>query len=278
MTDTFECSVIRVEPDNRRGERVNVGIVVFKSGTLDVRVIDTRKASLIASQNWNAHIQVFASNLDRLFESEQEAAQLVSLVGSMDRQINLTKLGWFKARSPDDYEVQVRDIVETLVSRPKIMKRAKESSIATEIAASFRSAEILSVHGEPLESGKVIRNFVVDHEAGLNADFALKNGALHLATTLNLTSSNPHIGSSASKAITMDKAKKASDRTKAYCVYAVAPSRKVEVSEHISLIGDYSDDIFNWHDDDDQRKFKRIFFDAYGSNFPTQIDRMARPS
>lgn len=276
MTDTFEYSVIRVEPDSRRGERVNVGIVVFKGRALDVRVIDTRKASLIASRNWDAHIQIFAENLDQLFEGGQDASELVSLVGSLDRQLNLTKLGWFKARNPDDYEIQVKEIIEALVARPKTIKKAKESSIATEIAASFRSAEILSAHGEPLESGKVVRNFAVDVGAGLYADFALKNGSLHLATTVNLTSSNPHIGSSASKAITMDKAKKANDRAKAYCVYAVAPSRKAEVNEHISLLGDYSDDIFNWHDDDEQRKFKRIFFDAYGSNFPTQIDEMAR--
>ena len=273
MGTTFEYSVVRVEPDIRRGERVNVGIVVFNGAELDIRIIDTRKAAAIASQNWDAYVQVFASNLKELFKEGRSASDLVTIVEALGRQVNLTKTGWFDARDTNEYEWHVKRIIESLIARPKVARRAKETSIASEIAAIFRSALILSAPHEPLESGKVIRNFTVDRGTGLVADFALKNGHLHLATTVNLTAANPHIGSSASKAITMDIAKKTNSQAKAYCVYAVAPSRKTEVSEHISLLGDYADDIFNWHEPDEQKKFKKVFYDAYASNFPTDIDR-----
>lgn len=273
MDNTFEYSVVRVEPDARRGERVNVGIVVFNGPDLDIRIIDTRKATAISSQNWDAYVQVFSSNLKELFRDGQSASDLVTMVEALGRQVNLTKTGWFKAKNVEDYEFHVRRIVESLVARPKVPRRPRETSIASEIASVFRSALILSAPNEPLESGKVIRNFTVDQGTGLVADFALQNGYLHLATTVNLTSTNPHIGSSASKAITMDLAKKANEQAKAYCVYAVAPSRKVEVREHISLLGDYSDAIFNWHEPDDQRKFKKVFYDAYASNHPTAIEQ-----
>jgi hypothetical protein len=273
LDNTFEYSVVRVEPDIRRGERVNVGIVVFNGKTLDIRIVDTRKAAAIASQNWDAYVQIFASNLKELFKDGKSASDLVTLVEALGRQVNLTKTGWFNAKNVDEYELQVKRIIESLVAKPKVARRAKETSIASEIAAIFRSALMLSAPHEPLESGKVVRNFTVDSGAGLVADFALQNGYLHLATTVNLTSSNPHIGSSASKAITMDLAKKANDQAKAYCVYAVAPSRKPEVREHISLLGDYSDAIFNWHEPDEQRKFKKVFYDAYASNHPTRLEQ-----
>ena len=272
MENTFEYSLIRVEPDSRRGERVNVGIVVFNNGKLDIRVVDTRKATAISSQKWDDYIRVFASNLNELFNQDAVASDLVRSVDLLGRQVNLSNTGWFITRSAEDYERHVKRIIETLVSKPRAARRPKETSIATEIAAGFRSAEILSVHGEPLENGKVVRNFTVDEGAGLVAEFALQNGHLHLATTVNLTSGNPHIGSSASKAITMDKAKK-ERQARTYCVYAVAPSRKPEVREHLSLLGDYSDHIFNWIDPDEKRKFQRIFYDAYMSNLPTAIDQ-----
>ena len=275
MANMFEYSLIRVEPDNRRGERVNVGIVVFGPNGPDIRVIDTRKASQIASRNWDAHIHLFSSSLSEIYEIKGSPRDTIEMVSSLDRQMNLTDLGWFEASNVTDYEAQVDRIVDALVRKPRAIRKKQETSIATEIAANFKSANILSAQGEALEGGKVIRHYTVDEGAGLVADFALQNGFLHLATTLSLTSSNPHIGSAASKAITMDKAKKSNDNAKAYCVYAVAPSRKPEVKEHISMLGDYADDIFNWYEQSDQEKFNRLFYDAYNSNFPTQIEGQA---
>ncbi|MEL6684935.1 MAG: DUF3037 domain-containing protein [Pseudomonadota bacterium] len=275
MANMFKYSIIRAEPDMRRGERVNVGIAIENGDSLDVRVIDTRKATTIASKDWDAHIQLFSDTLRDFYGAECDLESVSKLIGDLDRQLGLTATGWFEAANPDAYEAQVSQVVAALVARPKAVRKSRETSLATEVANSFKSADILSVHGEPLESGKVVRNYVVDPDANLVADFALKNGSLHFATTLSLTASNPHIGTSASKAITMDKARRITNSARAYCVYAVAPSREPELREHISLLKDYSDAIFNWRDPDEQLSFKRLFFDAYSSNFPTEIETRA---
>lgn len=274
MVAMFKYSIIRVEPDQRRGERVNVGIVVQRGEDLDIRIFDTRKASLLASIEWDAHINQFSDVISDVYGRCGDFSLLPAFINDLDRQINLTSAGWFEARDGEDYESQVKQVAETLIERPRAVRRSRETGLATEIANSFKSAAILSSPGETLESGKVVRNFVVDPDANLVADFALRNGALHFATAISLTASNPHIGSSASKAITMDKARKIANSAKTYCVYAVAPSRKPEVKEHLSLLGDYSDYIFNWQEPDEQRNFKRLFFDAYRSNFPTEIEKL----
>jgi hypothetical protein len=276
LANTFKYSIIRAEPDLRRGERVNVGIAIENGSSLDVRVVDTRKATTIASKNWDAHIQLFSDALHDFYVDEGDLDGVAMLLKGLDRQLGLTSTGWFEANGTEAYEAQVTQIVEALVARPKTVRKARETSLATEVANSFRSADILSSQGEPLESGKVVRNYVVDPDANLVADFALKNGSLHFATTLSLAAANPHIGTSASKAITMDKARRITNSAKAYCVYAVAPSREPELKEHISLLNDYSDAIFNWRIPDEQMRFKRIFFEAYSSNFPTEIEERTR--
>lgn len=273
MEHTFDFSLIIVEPDARRGERVNVGLVVFKPEGLDVRIVESRKVSFIDSMNWDSFLRSFEANLADAFGRTRSVSEVRDVAAALGRKARLSEPGWFSARNSDEYEDNVKRIIERLISRPKKPRRISDTSVATQIAASFKSAEILANPGDSLSSGRVIRNFSVDESAGLIADFALKNGSLHVATTVNLTTTNPHIGTSASKAITMDKAKRTLDSAKAYCVYAVAPSRSTEVREHISLLRDYADDVFNWLEPDDQKRFKHLFFDAYRSNFPSALEK-----
>lgn len=268
MAHTFDYSIIRVEPDPRRGERVNVGVIVFKNGELDIRVVETKKATAIASIDWDTHIQQFSTFLKENASLAETPQDLVSLVKGVANQISMTNTGWFEASGAEDYEKEISRIISTLIKRPAPPRRHRESGIASKIAAEFRTARILASKGEDIGSGNVVRNYVVDDRAGLKADFALKNGCLHLAETVDLTTAHPHFGTAAGAAVTLDKAKKLNDGAKAYGVYAVEESRRGEVKEHLSILGDYSDDIFNWNDRDERRRFTRVFFDAYNSNHP----------
>ncbi len=268
MATTFDYSIIRVEPDPRRGERVNVGVVVFKNGELDIRVVETKKAAAIASRDWDNHIQQFSSFLRENASLAEGPKELVQLMGALGSQISLTNTGWFDARGDDAYEKEVSRIITTLIKRQAQPRRPRDSGIASKIAAEFKTAQILAAKGEDIKSGNVVRNYVVDEGAGLKADFALKNGCLHLAETVDLTTAHPHFGTAAGAAVTLDKARKLNNGAKAYGVYAVAESRRAEVKEHLSILGDYSDDIFNWNDRDERQRFTRVFYDAYNSNHP----------
>jgi hypothetical protein len=55
-------------------------------------------------------------------------------------------------------------------------------------------------------------------------------------------------------------------------VYACAPARRTEVSEHISILKEYSEDTLNWDDPSDRDGLKRIFFDAFNAHHPTPIN------
>ncbi len=268
MARMYEYSVIRVEPDLRRGERVNIGIVVFAESGPDIRITETRKAAAIASKDWDAQVSLFTELLSSQAKSVQSLSALSETLFRFDKNFTLTSFGKFEARDEDNYESVVNRLLDTLVRKPVVARARRESSVATEIAAEFRAAHILASKSQDIKSGLVVRDYVVDPDAGLSADFALKNGQLHIATTLDLSSSSPHIGTAATKAITLDLAKRSKQKVKTYSVYSVAQGREAEVREHIAILSDYSDSIFNWSDRDEKLKFKKIFFDAYNSSHP----------
>jgi hypothetical protein len=111
----------------------------------------------------------------------------------------------------------------------------------------------------------VLRGFAI--EPGLEADFAQLNGALHVASVLDLRSSQPRIAQAALKAVVLDRAGEINDGpVHKIGVIAVAPSRLPEVREHVAILRRYSDDLVNWEDPSDQKELKRIFFDAYNSH------------
>lgn len=268
MTNIFKYSIIRVEPDLRRGERVNVGIVIFKKDSVDVRILDSRKATMLASTGWDTHIRDFTSHLETFQNILPSPEDIAKAVSGLDPQINLTSIGWFKANSEVGYEAEITRLGKALVKRPPQFRSKRDSSVATEITSKFKSALIMAGRNDDIGSGLVIKNYLVDADTELTADFALKNGRLHLTSTLDLTSSAPQFNTAAKKAITLDMAKRRDANVKAYGVYAIAPGREQEVKEHIAILGDYSDEIFNWHDPSQREKYQRRYFDAYNSNHP----------
>jgi hypothetical protein len=147
--------------------------------------------------------------------------------------------------------------------------------VVAEISGELRQANILASKYDPLDSGKVVRNF--DIEPGLQADFAQLNSKLHVTSVLDLRATHPQLAQAALKAIVLDRAEaNHGSQIHKIGVYSVAPARRLEVLENISLLGRYADDIVNWEDPTDRMSLKRLFFDAYNSHVDEiQSDRFA---
>ena len=175
-------------------------------------------------------------------------------------------MGWFEARDEQEYQEILNRLAADMILPPKAVRVRNPKGVSAEIAAQFRKSKILAARGDGLESGRVVKGYIVDDAEGLSADFAIQNGRLSVAAALDLRSARPALGQAALKAITLDKVHRSDDRAARYGVYAVPPSRRPEVKEHVSLLGDYSDDIFNWMERDDRNRFLRIFYDAFNSH------------
>lgn len=268
MEHIYNYAILQVTPDLRRGERVNIGVIVFHPDRLDIRVSETRKVQALVSGSWDAEISAFTEALIKLDRPHAEQSSRLEALSIIQNQFSLKKTGWFKSQSASLYEQSVQDILKELVLKRKVPHSRDGSTVVAEISAMLRRADILGSKDEPLESGKVFRNYPVSHE--LEADFAQLNSCLHVAAVLDLRASRPQLAQAALKAVVLDRAEAANPGQKVHKigVYAAAPARLGELSDNLAVLKPYTDNLVNWQDPHDRKYLERTFYDAYNSHHP----------
>lgn len=265
MAHIYNYTLLQAVPDPQRGERVNVGIVVFNKDGVDIEIFESRKLVALTGQSWDAHIEAFSAVLSASDDPSLPPEQRLSNLQVVQGKLLLARRGWFEAASQADYDAAVRDIARNLIQRPRKRRVRDDSSVVAEISAELRRAQILAKGTDTLGTGKVLRGFAI--EPGLEADFAQMNGRLHVASVLDLRASQPRIAQAALKAVVLDRAGEVNlGPVHKIGVIAVAPSRLPEVREHVSILRRYSDDLVNWEDPTDRKGLQKVFFDAYNSH------------
>jgi hypothetical protein len=267
MTTSYSYVLLQAVPDPRRGERVNVGVVVLKPDGLDIEVHESRKLRALTGESWGAYITAFESLLRDTDRPDLALDERVGRFRLIENQFVTSKPGWFEAADAPAYDAMLRQIVKNLISRPTRKRTKEEQTVVAEITSALRTAEVLAAKEEPLESGKVVRGYEV--EAGLEADFVQLNSQFHVAAVLDLRADNPRISQAALKAIVLDRARANWEpKTKVHRIGVIAApkARLSELRENVRLIEEYSDEVLNWTDRAHRAKLKRIFFDAYNAH------------
>jgi hypothetical protein len=264
MAHSYKYSILTAIPDRRRGERVNVGIVVFHKDKLDVRFQQAAfKLKALTRENWDSRIEGIRQRIAGLHRPSLSAEDTLDQIGFVDPLIAPTGLGTINAYGTDDYERSIDDIMESLVLLPKPKPSDTASRINTEIATIFRKAKALAKREQSLKDGKIIRGLAVAPNEGLTADFALKNGKMHIASTLDLRKALVRIDEAALKSIILDKSRdKFGKGARLIGVYAVEPDMKKQFSAHIELLSDYANETYNWLEPAKRNKFLHTMYDA----------------
>ncbi len=271
MAPIFNYAVVQAMPDRRRGERVNIGLMIFGPEGVDLRISETRKLAVLAAGSWDADIDAFASAIRKLDDPQLDARERMDRVALVENQFTSTSRGWFEVRRQGEYEKVVGEIVDSLITRRKAPRTRDGSTVVAEISAELRGAEILASRDEELQSGKVLRNFRIGD--GLEADFAQLNGQFHVAAVLDLRANSPRLAQAALKAVVLDRAQSVVPdyRVHKIGVFAAAPARLDELHDNLAILKPYADELVNWEDESDRKELKRIFFDAYNSHVPTPL-------
>ena len=115
MDVTNKYAVLRIVPDERRGERVNVGLIVLKDRAVDVRLAGSM--SKVSAIDGSVDVsQILA--LPKLIESwlsRTRGADAKYGVLKNSGLVSLSELGWFNARDIDEYEGTLARLMEKLV-------------------------------------------------------------------------------------------------------------------------------------------------------------------
>jgi hypothetical protein len=268
MADIYSYSLIRAVPDRRRGEWVNVGLVVFLADRVDVRLL----------QNLTK-LKVLAPSLDvRSIEDLPEiwSAWTQELTDVAERRSMLAEFPLFQASevavfacAQRDYEATVEQIMKDLVvPAPAPRSRDSLTRIEKRLRGYFARSKLLGSSEEDIHRHLVVNRYPIAPGEHLYADFALRNGTLRLTETIDFrakveTLRNTKRGQAALKAITLDRAMTI---TKGHCIPSVVYEANEEtldlIQPSLNLLTSYCDRLYDAGNEADLADYMSMMADA----------------
>jgi hypothetical protein len=238
-------------PDAKRGEVVNVGLVVFTDAKADVRVLNaSAKVRVLDGMSTSADLDSLRKGLEGITawaENSDEAIQFLKTFDSSSTFISETAI--LVLDDINQYEQRVNNLFNELVKPfASIERTVRNSRIHTYVKNIFSGMDILGKDIDDLSRHKVIHNYPLSDKSGFSADFLLKNGKFHIteAIDFNVNDFNAKFKETTMKVMTfMEGRKFLGDDSGRYFVYSANSIKEKEVFPHLNLAEEYSDKIFN---------------------------------
>jgi hypothetical protein len=267
MARSFEYSVLRVVPDERRGECVNIGIAVFRDEGIDIRI--TSSLAKVAALNGDVDLDSLR-NLPTLINDWTQGitggARAQQALLTSFGIIAVSELGNFEAETDAIYQQRVAYLMRALVTpvAADTAARTPATKLKTALKAKFRKNHILGAGTLDIAKHLVVPDYPIDEDEGLFADFVLKNGAYRVTETADLRAASVsnlgRVRVASLAAIKLHKAKETFGKsTQTFVVYA---SRKDPSSHSLNLLGDYSDRVFNLESYKDMATYMELMMEA----------------
>jgi hypothetical protein len=215
MARYFEFRVIRYEPDVRRGERVNIGLLVLHDERANVYLYKGMQKALALAP----HMRLPASIRSELEEMFTDVLLNTSNLDSFKQFgfFSLSDPGRFYCE-PHQLQSQIDLAMKRLVA-PERRRNLREGKtrLYTTIKNQFKKDGILATDPSQIREYKVVAGYEFPGDEELFADFAFKNGAWHLTQVLDYRVTNPKsalkkIKEVSLKAVALDQADKYSGR------------------------------------------------------------------
>lgn len=256
--------VISHYPHANRTEHVCIGIVVFRhdgevrahlgDDLRKLRAIDPR-ANLEKVRSWEAELPELVRGM-----SMEAAHQFLQHFGTW----RLSEvLGAFRYDSEAQYQVRVQNALLSLVAptdRPRLQREPK-SRLHVDLKDSF---QIKGWLGRDIDAHQIVSRYPIGPE--VTAEFALKNGRLHVIETLDLRTANTSQKrtEAQAKALAFHMATKVDNDVARYAVMAGIDSPIAKGARN--LLAEYADRVYAWENTADM-----------GSLFSTLANAVGRP-
>ena len=263
---TMHYSLLRAFSDELRGESLNVGLIAF--GSNGPRVVIASPISRLRALHpnfaaidplsWSAELE----SVLREFTSIEEQLRHAQIVGGAIRCDAL--LGRIELGENDSEEEAIQKILYRFVEVPEktvvIEKAARQqgSRLQSQLKSWFRRAKLFSSNASDLANRKVVSDFPVVAEDDLFADFALKNGSIHIIETLDLRGlervTKSSQGQASLKAILLDQARTRLPSTSRR-IAVIAADDYSQVRSSVNILSHYADDVVQIESAADQQRF-----------------------
>lgn len=192
MSKSFFYNIVQIIPDQLRGEAMNVGIVLHaESGPdLRLRLIPSRLRALSPSLGRmavNEWVGAWQNSLDRLDSPELKWAWLSSAMAPLS--VSKAK-GLIHFETVNDLNNQVEAILERMVMPQRAERdvgksRKKRSDLHSQITSWLKAQRIFSRNMQDLVKHRVVGSYPLNADEETFAEFALKNGSIHVLETID---------------------------------------------------------------------------------------------
>lgn len=249
-------------PAFNRTEHVHIGIVVFRpDGQVRTHLAeDLRKLRAIDPQVKLAVVREWEKDLPSFIgrRSPEESVDIVAQLGTWRLS---RSFGAFTYFTEEEYLHRVANALRNLVSPPPRSSRERHelSRLHLDLKTAFGTKGWL---GKDISNHEIVERFPIGPMT--TAEFAVKNGRLHVLESLDLRTSNLSAkrNDARAKALTLDMARKATNNTARYSVLAGIESRILPDAK--ALMSDYCDRVFQWENASDMTELMTILGKATG--------------
>ncbi|WP_321895994.1 DUF3037 domain-containing protein [Paraburkholderia heleia] len=267
------------QPYPNRTEHLNYGIVTFlPDGDVRVHISSSlRKLRAIWPEISMDFIRSQENEIPRLVRGKSVGEALATLNAlRVLRGISEESLGAFSYQNEDQYLREVRYALRSLCEtpNPKGRERDPKSRLFLDVKSKFKLLGIMATERNALPDHQVVENYVPDSEADVKVEFALQNGMLRVAQTLDLRADvrevvspiNRNMAYSKTYALHYARHALAQSHLESYVIVAGAysdPAQKV-----LSAIKHDVDHILEWESNSDMDAFFSEWANAAGKPLP----------
>jgi len=273
-------TLLRLRPDEVRGESMNVGLVTFPPGGPRV-YFDAPPTRLKAFHPDFEHI-----NGDQW---ARELEEVLPKIGDLDAQINWLRfaigpvtadaeLGHFFSDTFESITDTVEQLLERLVHAPEREIAApmrphspSRGTLKTQLKSWFRQSKVFSSRTSDLSQRRIVPNYPVDAADDLYADFAMKNGSIHVLEVVDWRGVDRITrglrGEAGLTAILLDQAKKRFSESSRRIAITAADDYKT-VSPLLNLVTSYADDVVAIESAEDRQRLADFVATALHAKAP----------
>ncbi|MDD2749815.1 DUF3037 domain-containing protein [Acidithiobacillus sp.] len=277
MTHLASYSVLRYFPYKNRGEHVYIGIMVLlPDGSVRVHVSpNLRKvkgidpaADIDGIRNTEATIPEFIKKMGWSGESIFQNLQ------DWGRVVPHSNVSQFIFNLPEEYDQRVQSILDSLVvpRRSSSIQREPISRLFMDVKKVFYTYDWLGKFSDDINKHLIVPRYPVSERDGLKAEFALRNGSLHIIETVDFRADNfgAKRQEAMSKALVFDLAAKIEG--KSVCSYVVtAGSHSSQAKPITNLLSHYTTNILSWESPEDMNFLIKAMEVATGKPRPPEL-------
>lgn len=279
MKHTARYSILKFQPYPNRSEHLNYGMVVFlPQGGVRVHIGSGLKkiksmyplAEIESLRNQEESIVsiVGASPMD-------EAVSILHVMRVIDHK-DTSKFGTFQYLDEVEYmshiELALNSQVEPAAKR--YVAREQKSRLFIDVRARFKALGIMAQSKDELPDHQVVEHYSPDPEADIKVEFALQNGILRIAQTIDLRGdemaiSSDHRKTAYSKAFALDYAEKVLVQSSLESYVIVAGTHTTAAKRVMNSLEKTVTHVLSWESNSDKEMFFSEWAKASGKPLPT---------